>query len=77
MRRLLRVEGSILNVVPIAQKLEVPEDEINEMVKSWQNEDVQLKVIAQHCSKRSGNNEDPSLLRESLQGLNPEGVFPP
>lgn len=77
MRRLLRVEGSILNLVPISQKLDVPEGVINEMVKSWQNEDEQLKVIDQHCSKGEDNKEDPAVLRETLQVLSPEGLLPP
>ena len=44
-RRLLRVEGSILNLVPIARKLEVPEEAVNEAIKSWQKDEEQLKII--------------------------------
>lgn len=73
----MKVEGSIFNHVPIAQKLEVPEDVVNEIVKSWQNEEEQLKVIARHYSKGLDNELDPDLLRETLQMLNPEGLLRP
>ncbi len=73
--RQLKVEGSILNLVPIAQKLDIPEEAINEAIRTWKNDEEQLKVILQHWSKTQddGCKEDPALLRNTLQGLNPEG----
>ncbi|KAL9969968.1 hypothetical protein ACROYT_G022261 [Oculina patagonica] len=72
--RQLKVEGSILNLVPIAQKLDIPEEAINEAIRTWKNDEEQLKVILQHWSKTQddGCMEDPALLRNTLQGLNPE-----
>lgn len=74
-RRLLRVEGSILNLVPIAKKLDVPEEAINEAVRTWKNDEEQLKMILHHWSKEQddGCKEDPAVLRSSLQGIYPEG----
>lgn len=74
-RRLLRVEGSILNLVPIARKLEVPEEAMNEVIKSWQNDEEQLKIILQYWSKGQEERcmDNPSMLRNTLQGLNSEG----
>ena len=74
-RRLLRVEESILNLVPVARKLEVPEEVMNEVMKSWQNDEEQLKVILLHWSK--GQEEDdkdsPAVLRNTFQGLDSKG----
>jgi len=74
-RRLLRVEGSILNLVPIARKLEVPEEAVNEAIKSWQKDEEQLKIIIQHWSTGHEErcNDDPAMLRNALQGLNSKG----
>lgn len=74
-RRLLRVEESILSLVPVARKLEVPGEVMNEVMKSWQNDEEQLKVILQHWSK--GQEEDdkdsPAVLRNTFQGLDSKG----
>lgn len=74
-RRLLRLEGSILNLVPIARKLEVPEEAVTEAIKSWQKDEEQLKIILQHWSKGQEERckEDPAMLRNTLQGLNSKG----
>ncbi len=74
-RRLIRVEGSILNLVPIAQKLDVPEEAINEAIRTWKNDEEQLKTILQQWSKEQDDDckEEPAVLRNTLQGLNPEG----
>ena len=74
-RRLLRVEGSILNLVPIARKLEVPVEAVNEAIKSWHNDEEQLKIILQHWSKGQEERckDDPAMLRNTLQGLNSKG----
>ena len=76
-RRLLRVEGSILNLVPMAQKLDVSEEAINEAIKTWRDDEEQLKVILQHVhwskEENNGCKGDPAVLRNALQGLNPEG----
>ena len=72
-RGLLRVEGSISNLVPFARELKVPKEEV---IKSWQNDDEQLKMILQHWSERQQEErcmEDPAMLRSTLQGLKSEG----
>lgn len=74
-RRLLRVEGSIFNLVPIARKLKIPEEIVKEAINSWQKDEEQLKIILQHWSM--GQEErcyaDPAMLRNILQGLNSKG----
>ena len=74
-RRLLRVEGSILNLVPIAQKLEVPEEAVNEAIKSWQKDEEQLKIILKHWSTGQEEHckDDPTMLRTTLEELNSKG----
>ena len=74
-RRLLRVEGPILNFVPIAQKLEVPEEAVNEAIKSWQKDEEQLKIILKHWStgQEGRCKDDPTMLRNTLEGLNSKG----
>ena len=74
-RKLLRVDGSILNLVPIAQKLELPKEVVDEAIKSWDNDDEQLKIILQYWSKGQDHKEKEELvtLRNALQELNPEG----
>lgn len=64
-----------MNVVPIAKKLDVPEEAINEAIETWKDDEEQLKIILQHWSKQQndGCKEDPAVLRNTLQGLNPEG----
>ena len=75
MRRLLGLEGSIFNIVPIAKKLDVPEEGINEAIKTWEDDEEQLKIILQHWSKEQndGCREDPAVLRNTFQGLDTEG----
>ena len=74
-RRLLWVEGPILNLVPIARKLEVPEEAVNEAIKSWQKDEEQLKIILKHWStgQEERCKDDPSVLRNTLQELNSKG----
>ena len=74
MKQLLRVKGKVLNLVPIAQKLGAPEDVISEVTTLWKNDEEQLKVILQCWSTEQDNGDDPTLLRTTLQRLNPEGL---
>lgn len=75
MKRLVGVEGSILNLVPIARKLEVHEEAIKEAIKSWKNDEEQLKIILQHWSNVQDDRSkgDLAVLRNRLQGLHSEG----
>lgn len=73
-RQLLRVEGSILNLVPIARKLEVPQEATDDAIKSWQKDEEQLKMILRWWKGQDDcDNKDPAMLRNALQGLNSEG----
>ena len=74
-KRLLRVEGPILNLVPIARKLKVPEEAVNEATKSWQKDEEQLKIILKHWStgQEECYKDDPAMLRYTLQELSSEG----
>lgn len=72
-RRLLKVEGSILNLVPFARELGVQKEEV---IKAWENDDEQLKIILQRWSERQQEErckDDPAMLRNTIQGLNSEG----
>lgn len=75
MKRLLRVEGSILNLKPIAKQLGVPKEAIDEAIETWKNDEEQLKTILQHWSKEQEDSckEDPAVLKNSLRGLEQEG----
>ena len=74
-RRLLKVEGPILNLVPIARKLEVPEEAVNEAIRSWQKDEEQLKIILKYWStgQEERCKEDPTMLRKTLQEINSRG----
>jgi len=70
---MLKVEGSILNLVPFARELGVQKEEV---IKAWQNDDEQLKIILQHWSEQQQEEHckgDPALLRNTIQGLNSKG----
>ncbi|XP_078354085.1 uncharacterized protein LOC144638728 isoform X1 [Oculina patagonica] len=73
-RQLLKVEGTILNLLPVAQKLEVPQEEINEVIKLWQKDEEQLKIILKGWSNGQDDcdMDDPAMLRNNLQELSPE-----
>lgn len=72
-KRLLRVEGAIFNLKPIAQKIGTPEEETSEIMKIWKNEDDQLKALLQPWSKESSQLEDLDKLRKGLENLKKEG----
>ena len=50
-RGLLGVEGAIFNVVSIAQLFKMPDELVNQVIKSWRDDDEQLEIILQHRSK--------------------------
>ncbi|KAL9951532.1 hypothetical protein ACROYT_G044208 [Oculina patagonica] len=64
----------ILNTLPVAQKLEVPQEALTEVIKSWQKDEEQLKIILEHWSNREDDRDmdDPAVLRNTLQELSPE-----
>ena len=67
-KRLLRVEGAIFNLKPIAQKIGA-----HEVIKSWNDEDDQLKELLQPWDKESGQPEDLDKLRKLIENLKGEG----
>ena len=72
-KRLLRVEGAIFNLKPIAQKIGTPEEETSEIMKIWKNEDDQLKALLQTWGKESSQLEDLDKLRKALENVKEEG----
>ena len=73
-RGLLGVGGAIFNVMPIAQLLGMPEESMDQVMKSWQNEDQQLEMILKHWFKEKDKVEALAALRSNLEGLK-EGKF--
>jgi len=69
-KRLLRVEGAIFNLKPIAQKIGTPEEETGEIMKIWKNEDDQLKALLRPWCKE---NSPLDKLRQGLENLKEEG----
>ena len=72
-KRLLRVEGAIFNLKPIAQKIGTPEEETSEIMKIWKNEDDQLKALLKTWGKESEQLEGLDKLRKGLENLKEEG----
>ena len=72
-KRLLRVEGAIFNLKPIAQKIGTPEEETGEIMKIWKNEDDQLKPLLRPWGKEDSLLEDLDKLRQGLENLKEEG----
>lgn len=72
-KRLLRVEGAIFNLKPIAQKIGTPEEETSEIMRIWKNEDDQLKALLQPWDKERSQLEDLDKLRKGLENLKEEG----
>ena len=75
-KRLLGIElGASINIKPIAQKLEVPEETQNEIIQNfWHKDEEQLESVLQHWMNENGNSENPAALRSALEGLNREGT---
>lgn len=76
-KRLLRVEGAIFNLKPIAQEIGMPEEETSEIMKIWKNEDDQLKALLQPWGKERSQVEDLDKLRKGLENLKEEGELSP
>ena len=74
-KQLLGVERTILNLVPVAEKLEVSQEAIKEVIKIWQEDEEQLKITLQHWSKGKDERDmdDSAMLRNTLQELSPHG----
>ena len=77
-RHLLGVEKVVFNLTPVARKLGLPLEILNQVVARWQSEAVQLKMILQLWQERQGDTEfeDHLVLRIKalLVGLEPEGM---
>ena len=72
MRSLLRVEGAIFNVTPLAKLLEMPEESMNHLTKSQKDENEQLEMILLRWSQKK-NTVDLASLRKDLESLKQEG----
>ena len=69
------MEGNIFNVVTIARLLEMPEEVLNQVTKSWEDDSGQLNLTLQHWSEKTGGVENLSSLRECLEDINQEGQW--
>ena len=72
-RSLLGVEKAIFNLVPIAQLLKTPEESMGRFMKSWKDEDEQLKIILQEWMKENDVVKYLAALRKDLEGLKQQG----
>ena len=73
MRSVLGVKGAIFNPLPIARLFKTPEEVMDQIVKSWKDEDEQLEIILQHRLKANDVVEDLTALGKVLEGLNQGG----
>ena len=71
------MEGNIFNVVTIARLLEMPEEVLNQVTKSWEDDGGQLNLTLQHWSEKTGGVENLSSLRKCLEDINQEGQCSP
>ncbi|KAJ7370039.1 hypothetical protein OS493_034480 [Desmophyllum pertusum] len=71
-RCLLRVEGAVYNVIPIAEKLGTPEGLMTQITNSWKDENEQLEIVLQPWLKKNGETKDPDSLRKGLEDLKEE-----
>lgn len=72
-RKLLKVGEGISDLLPFAQVLGVEKEEV---IKVWQNDGEQLRIILHRWLKQQKEKccvDDPAILRNTIQGLNSEG----
>ena len=74
-RKLLGMEGNIFNVVTIARLLEMPEELMHQVTRSWEDDCEQLNLSLQHWTEKSAGVENLSSLRKCLEGINQEGQW--
>ena len=74
-KRLLKVQGTTFNALPIARKLGMTDQQCNQVLLCWKSEDEQMEEILLHWRKEQDNNEDPASLRVQLKDLAFEGQF--
>ena len=53
--------------------LETPDEIVNQLMKVWNDEDEQLRIILQYRLKEDNVVEDLAALRSILEGLKQEG----
>ena len=63
------MENVIFNLKPVALKLELPEETLNQAVACWESETKQLEMILLCWLEKQGDTEDLSVLRKVLEGL--------
>ena len=66
---LLGVEGTIFNLRPFAQALDIPTKAMDQVMKSYNDDDQQLEVILNHWSKEKDVPENLAALRKALEGI--------
>ena len=66
---LMGAKGEICNFLPIARKLKMPKSLIDQVLKSWKNEDQQLELMLQYWLKENEVLDDHQALRKDLEDL--------
>ena len=56
-------------------KLGLSKETMTEVVESCKDEEEQLKEILQHWQKEQGDTKDPAVLKQALDGLEPQSKF--
>lgn len=66
---LMGAKGEICNFRPIAQKLMMPTGRVDQILKSWKNEDQQLELMLQYWMNETEVLDGHQALRKDLEGL--------
>lgn len=66
---LMGAKGEICNFLPIARKLKMPKSLIDQVLKSWKNDDQQLELMLQYWLKENEVLDDHQALRKDLEDL--------
>ena len=61
-------KGEICNFRPIAQKLMMPTGRVDQVLKSWKNEDQQLELMLQYWRNENEVLDGHQALRKDLEG---------
>ena len=66
---LMGAKGEICNFLPIAHKLMMPKRLVDQVLRSWKNEDQQLELMLQYWMNENEVLDDHQALRKDLEGL--------
>ena len=66
---LMGAKGEICNILPIAHKFMMPKRLVDQVLRSWKNEDQQLELMLQYWMNENEVLDDHQALRKDLEGL--------